>query len=128
MNPFFLCLTIGLVAGVLAGFFGVGGGLIIVPLLVFLFGFSQKTANGMSLVALLAPAGLFAVINYYRAGVIQSSHLKLGLIISLGMFGGAYVGSKIAISIPEFWLKRAFCVFLVLVAIRMWLSTTRPLS
>lgn len=113
-------LAVGLGAGVLAGFFGIGGGLVIVPVLVLLFGFSQHMANGTSLVALLAPVGILGVLEYYHAGKITVQNIQTGLIISLGMFAGAYIGARLSISIPEEPLRRAYCIFMVLIAIRMW--------
>ena len=115
--------VIGVAAGILAGLFGVGGGLIIVPALVFLFGFSQVTATGTSLVALLAPVGLGGVYAFYMAGKINSENIKQGLLISVGMFLGSFIGAKIALSFPDYILKRAFSLFLVIVAVRMWMMT-----
>lgn len=116
-------LIIGLCAGVLAGLFGVGGGLIVVPALIFLAGYSQVAATGTSLVALLMPIGLAGVWTFYQAGKINIANIKVGLLISLGMFVGSYFGAKIALVLPDYILKRAFCVFLVVVAVRMWLMT-----
>jgi uncharacterized membrane protein YfcA len=121
---FSIFIATGLAAGVLAGLFGVGGGLIIVPCLVFLLGFSQMAATGTSLVALLLPVGIGGVYAFYQAGKIGGDHIKAGLLISLGMFLGSYFGSRIALSFPDYMLKRAFCVFLVIVAVRMWMMTT----
>jgi uncharacterized membrane protein YfcA len=116
-------ILIGVGAGVLAGLFGVGGGLVIVPILVLLMGFSQIAASGTSLVALLAPVGAGGVYAFYKAGKISGDNVKQGLLISLGMFLGSFFGAKIALAFPDFWLKRGFCVFLVVVAVRMWIST-----
>ena len=121
--PLPLFLAIGVCAGVLAGVFGVGGGLIIVPALIFFAGYSQTAATGTSLVALLLPIGIAGVYAYYDAGKINSTNIKAGLLISLGMFLGSYFGAKIALSLPDYVLKRAFCVFLVVVAARMWVTT-----
>lgn len=115
-----LFLVIGLCAGVLAGLFGIGGGLVVVPALVFICGFSQVAATGTSLVALLAPVGIGGVYAFYTAGVINSSEIKFGLLISLGMLCGSYFGSRIALALPEVVLKRSFSVFLVLVAAKLW--------
>jgi len=121
--PLHLFLIIGIFAGVLAGLFGVGGGLIIVPALIFFVGYSQATATGTSLVALLMPIGMAGVYAFYAAGKINMTNIKAGLLISLGMFLGNYFGAKIALSMPEYILKRTFCVFLVVVAVRMWMMT-----
>jgi uncharacterized membrane protein YfcA len=116
-------LGIGLCAGVLAGIFGVGGGLIIVPALVLIAGFTQSAAAGTSLVALLAPVGIGGVYAFYHAGKINMTHIKAGLLISAGMFFGAFFGAKIALLLPEIALKRSFCIFVVLVAARLWATT-----
>ena len=85
-------LALGLAAGVLSGMFGIGGGLVIVPVLVIGFGLTQKTATGTSLFALLMPVGLLGVIEYWRRREIR---LDYGLLIALGLFGGAYFGARI---------------------------------
>lgn len=113
---------IGLTAGISSGLFGIGGGVIIVPLLVYLFKFQQQTATATSLVALLLPVGIFGIINYYRAGFIAMDNIKLGLIIAAVMFAGTFLGSKLAINLPAITLTRMFSVFLVLVAVRLWIT------
>ena len=113
---------IGLTAGVSSGLFGIGGGVIIVPLLVYLFKFQQQTATATSLVALLLPVGILGIINYYRAGFIQMDNVKLGLVIATVMFFGTFLGSKLAINLPSLTLTRMFSVFLVLVAVRLWIT------
>jgi len=120
---FAIFLVIGVAAGILAGLFGVGGGLIIVPALVFILGFSQIVATGTSLVALLAPVGLGGAYAFYQAGKISGENFKAGLLISVGMFLGSYVGAKIALNFPDYLLRRAFCVFLVVVTARLWMTT-----
>lgn len=115
-------LIIGLVAGVSSGLFGIGGGVIIVPLVIYLFNFSQQAATATSLVALLLPVGILGVWNYYRAGAIQIDNIKLGFIIASGMFVGTLLGSKVAVGLQSFTLSRMFSVFLVIVAIRLWFT------
>lgn len=110
-------LFIGLVAGVLAGLFGIGGGVVIVPALLFFARMSATTAIGTSLGALLLPAGALGAWQYYRAGNLD---LGAALWIALGLFAGAYFGALIALSVTPLLLKRMFAVFLVLVAIRVW--------
>jgi uncharacterized protein len=114
--------AIGITAGVCSGLFGIGGGVIIVPLLVFLLGFAQKSATGTSLIALLLPVGILGVREYYRAGAINSANIKIGLMISVGMFFGALIGAKISLSLDAKTLSRAFAIFLVLVAARLWMK------
>lgn len=115
-------LIIGLVAGVSSGLFGIGGGVIIVPLVIYIFNFTQQAATATSLVALLLPVGILGVWNYYREGTIQIDNVKLGFIIASGMFVGTLLGSKIAVGLQSFTLSRMFSVFLVIVAIRLWFT------
>lgn len=115
-------IAIGLVAGVSSGLFGIGGGVIIVPLLLYLFNFQQQTATATSLVALVLPVGILGIINYYRAGFIQMDNVRLGLVIASAMFLGTFLGSKVAAQMHSFTLTRMFSVFLVIVAIRLWIT------
>ena len=111
-----LVVIVGLAAGVLSGLVGVGGGIIIVPALVFILGFSQHEAQGTSLGILLLPAGIFAAINYYKQGFID---LKVVLILFIGFVVGGYFGSKISLSLSETVVKKIFAIVLVLVAGKM---------
>ena len=113
-------LGIGIGAGLLSGMFGVGGGLIIVPAMVFFFGMTQQTAVGTSLIALLLPVGLLGVLEYYRAGKISLENVWIGLIIALGLFAGAYFGAKIAAHLSNDLLRKAFAVFMGIVAFHLW--------
>jgi uncharacterized protein len=111
-------LAIGLVAGVLSGLFGIGGGLLIVPTLVALASFSTKTALGTSLAALLLPVGLLGAYAYYQHGEVN---IQASLLIALGLFLGAGVGARIAHVMPVITLQRLFAVFLVAMAVRLWI-------
>ncbi len=115
-----LFLATGLVAGVLSGMFGIGGGLIIVPVLVFFAKMSQRTAVGTSLGALLLPVGALGVYAYWREGNVD---VKAAMWIALGMFVGAYGGATFAQMISESSLKRVFAVLLVVVAGRLWMTS-----
>jgi len=117
-----LYVAVGLLAGVLSGLFGVGGGIIIVPALVFLLGFGQVAAAGTSLVALLLPVGLGGVLSYYQAGKIDGGHIRAGFLIAAGMFAGSFLGSKVALVLSELLLKRLFALLLLGLAIKTWLS------
>jgi uncharacterized membrane protein YfcA len=108
-----LLVVVGLLAGILSGLVGLGGGVIIVPALVFLLGFSQHQATGTSLGILLLPAGIFAVINYYQKGLID---VRVVLLIFVGFLAGGWLGSKISLSINETLLKKIFAVVLLLIA------------
>ena len=108
-----LLILVGLAAGILSGLVGLGGGVIIVPALVFILGFSQHQATGTSLGILLLPAGIFAVINYYQKGYID---VKVVLLLFVGFLAGGWLGSKISLSVPEGTLKKIFAVALLLIA------------
>ena len=110
-------VVIGLIAGVLAGLFGIGGGLLIVPALVLVARMPIQVATGTSLGALLLPAGLLGALVYYRAGNLN---VKAALLIALGLFVGAWVGAHLAQVIRTPTLTRLFAVFLVAVAVRLW--------
>lgn len=112
-------LLIGLGAGVLSGLFGIGGGVVIVPALVFLAQMAQKTATGTSLAALLLPVGALGAWQYYKA---ESLDLRAALLIAPGLAIGALVGAKLALQLPSRDLQRAFAIFLVAVAGRMWIA------
>ncbi len=108
-----LLIMVGLLAGVLSGLVGLGGGVIIVPALVFLLGFSQHQAQGTSLGILLLPAGIFAVMNYYKKGYID---VKVVGLLFIGFLVGGWLGSKLSLSISENALKKIFAIALILIA------------
>ena len=115
-------ILIGLGAGVLSGLFGTGGGIVIVPALLFFARFAPQMATGTSLGALLLPVGALGAWTYYKAGSID---LRASMWIALGLFFGAYVGAKLALALSPVLLKRAFAVFLVLIAVRVWTSAAK---
>ncbi len=119
-----LGLLIGLIAGVASGLFGIGGGIIIVPMLMAWVALPIKTATGTSLVAMLFPFGLLAVWSYYKGQVIATPHLWLGCIIALGMLVGAGGGAQIALRLPALWLQRGFAVLMIFLAVRLWLKAS----
>ncbi|MCX6150960.1 MAG: sulfite exporter TauE/SafE family protein [Ignavibacteriales bacterium] len=114
-----ILLLIGLAAGILSGFLGVGGGIIIIPALVALLGFSQKQAQGTSIGFLLLPIGILAVLNYYKAGLVD---LRAVGIMTITFVIGSYFSSKAAIDLPEYWLKKGFAVLLLFYAIKLFLE------
>ncbi|HLO60705.1 MAG TPA: sulfite exporter TauE/SafE family protein [Bacteroidales bacterium] len=115
-------VLIGLTAGVISGLMGVGGAIIMIPALVFFLGLSQHEAQGTSLLVLLFPVGLFAVINYYRQGYVN---FKLGIIIILAFFAGSYFGSLLALRLPERPLKIMFGLLIIFLGARMIWKTIR---
>lgn len=111
-------LLVGISVGICSGVFGIGGGIILIPLLILFFGFSQHAANGISLVALLLPVGALGVLAYYQAGKISSVHIKSGLVVALGIFVGTYVGARFSLSLSEVTLRRTFGAFLFALSFR----------
>ena len=118
MPEYLIVLAIGLAGGILGGFFGVGGGVLIVPALVLLLGVSQHTAVGTSLGALMPPVGLLGAYEYYRHGEMNITY---ALILGAGLLVGAYFGAIIAVKLSGLALRRAFAVFLTIVAIRLFM-------
>jgi len=111
-----LLAIIGLLAGILSGLIGVGGGIIIVPALVFFLGFTQKEAQGTSLGLLLLPIGILAVLNYYNKGLID---VKIVGVMAVAFLIGGFFGSKIALLLSEAALKRIFAVVLFYTGFKM---------
>ena len=112
-------IAIGLAAGVLAGLFGIGGGILIIPALMGFSGFTIKQATGTSLGALLLPVGLLGALTYWQAGHLN---VKASLLLALGLLFGAWAGAKLSVAASTTLLQRMFAVFLVIVAARMWLK------
>jgi len=112
----FILILIGLFAGMLSGLIGVGGGIIIVPALMFFVGFSQKEAQGTSLGLLLLPIGILAVVNYYNKGLID---VKVVGIMAASFVLGGFLGSKIALAISEDALKKIFAIVLFYTGLKM---------
>lgn len=111
-----LYLIVGLAAGALSGLIGIGGGIIIIPVLVFLFGFSQLQAQGTTLALMVPPIGILAALTYYRQG-----HVNLGAaaLICLGFLFGGLFGAKIAVGLSNAILQRLFGIVLFLVSLKM---------
>ena len=112
----FILLAVGLLAGMLSGLVGVGGGIIIVPALIYILGFSQHQAQGTSLGLLLLPVGILAVTGYYKKGYID---LKVVLVMAVAFTLGGWLGTKLSLSIPDAVLKKIFAFVLVGVAAKM---------
>jgi uncharacterized membrane protein YfcA len=112
-------IMIGLAAGVLAGMFGLGGGIIIVPTLMLVAHMKPQMATGTSLGALLLPVGILGAWQYYRN---QSLDIHAALWIALGLTVGAYVGAHLALKLPPRELQRLFAIFLLFVAVRTWVT------
>ncbi len=119
MYEWIILLIVGLAAGILGGMMGVGGGVIVIPALMFFLGLTQKEANATSVAFMLAPTGLLAFINYYKAGLVN---VKFAAILAIAFFIGAYFGSVWAIKMPIDTLKKLFGVLLVLVGLKLILG------
>lgn len=114
---FILLLTgIGLTAGIASGLFGIGGGILIIPALVYLAGFTQHQATGTSLAILLPPVGLAAVLEYYRHGAVD---IKSGLIVAAALFVGGGIGAVFANQITGPHLRLSFGIFVLFIGVYM---------
>jgi uncharacterized membrane protein YfcA len=112
----FFLLVVGIAAGVLSGLFGIGGGIIIIPVLVFFFGFSQHLAQGTTLALMVPPIGLLAAWAYYKAGFVD---LKAAGLICLGFVAGSVCSARFAVEIPDAMLRKIFGGVLLLVSLKM---------
>jgi len=117
-----LLLALGLAAGVLSGLFGIGGGVIIVSALVLIGRMPILQATGTSLGALLLPVGLLGALEYHRRGLLD---VRASALIALGLFLGAWFGARIAMGTPPAVLQRLFAVFIIVLAVRMWIGAGR---
>lgn len=113
-----LLILVGLAAGLLSGLVGIGGGIIVVPALIYLLGFSQFNAQGTSLALLMFPVGILGVLQYYRQG-----HVNFGvvLILALGFVAGSFLGSKVSLSLNQETVKKIFALLLAAIAVKMLL-------
>ena len=111
-----LLIAIGMGAGILSGFFGIGGGIIIVPALIYIAEFSPLRATGTSLAVLLPPVGLAAVYTYYRNGNID---FRAAIVIAVFLFIGAWLSSLLANKVNPFAMKVSFGIFMIAMGIYM---------
>ena len=114
-----LFLILGLFVGVISGVVGIGGGVLLTPALVFLFGFTQHSAQGTTIALLVPPIGLLAAWTYYQEGDVN---LKVAALICLGFFVGGLLGAKLAVNLPDLWLRRIFGFTMLALGIKMILS------
>lgn len=114
-----ILIIIGVCAGLLSGFVGVGGGMVIVPGLIYLLGKGQLEAQGTSLAVIMLPVGVLGVMNYYKAGNVN---VYFALVIAIAFVLGSYFGSKYALKVPEHKIKVIFGIFLLYIAGRMLYS------
>lgn len=111
-----ILLVIGLAAGIMGGLVGIGGGIVIVPALIYFLSFSQKEAQGTSLGILLLPIGILGVWQYYKAGYVD---MRIVWLVAGGFLAGSYFGSKIALSLPQEMVKKIFAILMIVVAFKM---------
>lgn len=114
-----LFLLLGSTCGVCSGLIGIGGGTLITPALIYLFGFEQHLAQGTTLALLVPPIGLMGALTYYRQGYVD---IKVGLLICLGFFIGSFLGAKLAIGLSSVILKKIFGLMMILIALKMIFS------
>jgi uncharacterized protein len=110
---------LGLAAGTASGLLGIGGAVVIIPALVFIFGFSQKMAQGTTLLLMVPPIGLLAALQYYRSGDVD---LKAGAIIAALFFVGGFFGAKLAEHIDPALMRKIFAVCLAGISVKMFFS------
>ncbi|HXM96192.1 MAG TPA: sulfite exporter TauE/SafE family protein [Candidatus Dormibacteraeota bacterium] len=112
-----LGLLIGIAVGIVSGLVGIGGGVLLVPALIYTYKMSQHKAQGTSLATVLLPVGLFAFWEYYKAGNVD---LRLALVIAIGFAAGAYFGGSWAQHLSEAVLRKGFAVLLAILAIKLY--------
>jgi len=112
-------LVIGLSAGILSGLLGIGGGIVIVPCLVWIFGLSQHMAQGTTLALMVPPIGLLAAWTYYKNGHVD---IRIAVLVGLGFFVGGLIGARFAAGIDDLLLRRLFGLVMLLTAIKMILG------
>lgn len=117
ISTLIILVCIGLLAGFLSGMIGIGGGIIIVPALVYLLGVSQQSAQGTSIALMLPPIGILAAMNYYKAGSLD---LKYAAVIAVTFIIGGYLGSKMSLAyFSEAAMKKVFGIILMVISIKM---------
>ena len=109
-------VIVGLLGGIISGAFGIGGGTLMVPAFVLLFGLTQHQAQGTALAVMLPPVFILAVLRYYQAGNVK---VQMALFVAIGFIVGAFLSAHFIQNIPDIILKRSFGVFLVLIGLKM---------
>ena len=114
-----ILIVIGLLAGILSGLVGVGGGILMIPLLIMLLGLTQHQAQGTALFAMLPPIGILAAMNYYKEGFVKWEYAA---VMALTFVVGGYFGSKLSISLPDQTVRKVFGVIMLMGAIKLIFS------
>ncbi|MBS1489404.1 MAG: sulfite exporter TauE/SafE family protein [Bacteroidetes bacterium] len=116
MKTYLILLGLGCAAGIISGLIGIGGGVILIPSLIFILGYSQHTAEGTTLAAMIPPIGLLAAWVYYRQGHVD---MKAAGLIALGFFVGGYYGAKLANQFSSETLQKIFGIILMILGLKM---------
>lgn len=119
METIIILVAIGLAAGALSGFVGLGGGIVLVPALVYFLGMTQHSAQGTALAVMLPPIGILAVMNYYKSGYVD---MKSAMIIAGAFILSSYFSSKAALNIPADQIKKVFGGILLVISLKMLLG------
>ena len=115
-------IVLGLFTGIASGLLGLGGGIIMVPFMIYVMKLPYPAATGTSLMAMVLPVGALGVYHYYKSGHINETNFKWGLMLAIGLFIGTFIGARLLPYIPLAILSKVFAVFMVYGAVRMWLS------
>lgn len=119
ISTVFILAVIGIIAGILGGMVGLGGGIILIPALIFIMKLDQQTAQGTSIAVMLPPIGVFAVYNYYKAGFVN---MPYAIIIAAAFMLGGYFGSSLALKLSPNIMRKGFSILLILIAIKMFFT------
>jgi len=123
-DPWWAFVLLGICAGVVSGALGLGSGTILIPALVLLYGFAQKSAQGMAL-AVMVPMALLGALRYWRNPEIDMNTAVIGLVVC-GALVGTLAGTELAARLPSHVLRRIFAIVLLIVAVRMFVTPSRP--
>lgn len=112
-----LLIALGLITGIFSGVIGIGGGIIVIPSLVYFLSMPQQMAQGTTLAMMVPPIGLLAAYTYYKEGFID---FKVAALLCIGFFIGGLFGAKLAVHLPSLVLKKVFAVVLFILSIKMF--------
>lgn len=113
----------GLLAGALSGITGIGGGIVVIPMLIYAFGFSERMAQGTTLALLVPPIGIMAAWTYYQRGFVD---IKVAAILAVGFVVGSMLSARFAVDMNDGTIRRIFAVMLMVVAIKMFFANPSP--
>ncbi len=116
MQTVIILILVGIAAGTLSGMVGVGGGIVIVPALVYFLGFTQMNAQGTSLALIMLPVGVLGVMQYYKQGHVD---FNVVIVLAIGFVAGSFFGSKFSLSLPEEAVKKIFAILMIIIAVKM---------